>query len=268
MWTAIAAGCHRVHRTLDANDPAALDVVAAIARACAVSGTALLVEAGSADRDADRATAAAVAAIRVAEGAGLADLQVAVDPGTTPSPYACGRLLAARLADAGLDVPIVAIDRPKDRGADPVLGPASCLGGLLCDGIGDAVQVVADTPDASRRLAFGLLQAARIRITRTEYISCPSCGRTLFDLEETTARIKARTAHLKGLKIGIMGCVVNGPGEMADADFGYVGWGEGRIALFVGKTMVDRDVPESEADERLVRLIREHGAWVDPPAGD
>jgi (E)-4-hydroxy-3-methylbut-2-enyl-diphosphate synthase len=119
--------------------------------------------------------------------------------------------------------------------------------------------------DESRRLGFGVLQAARVRITRTEFISCPSCGRTLFDLEETTARIKARTAHLKGVKIAVMGCIVNGPGEMADADFGYVGWGEGKIALFVGKELISKDIPTAEADERLVGLIKEHGRWIDPP---
>ena len=105
-----------------------------------------------------------------------------------------------------------------------------------------------------------------MRITKTEFISCPSCGRTLFDLETTTARIKAKTAHLKGVKIAVMGCVVNGPGEMADADFGYVGWGEDKIALFVGKEMVERDVPVDEADARLVELIKRHGRWVDPVA--
>ena len=259
---ALAAGCHRVHWTLDAGDGDAID---AIARACLAHGTALLIEAGAADRDADRATAAAVEAVRVAASAGLSDLMTAVDPRTAPSPYACGRLLTARLTEAGLDVPIVAIDRPAERQADPLLGPSSCLGGLLCDGTGDAVQIARESPDASRRLAFGLLQAARVRITRTEYISCPSCGRTLFDLERTTARIKARTAHLKGLKIGVMGCIVNGPGEMADADFGYVGWGEDKIALFVGKEMVEKDIPTDEADQRLIDLIKTHGRWVDPP---
>ena len=102
-------------------------------------------------------------------------------------------------------------------------------------------------------------------MTRTEFISGPSCGRTLFDLETTTARVKARTAHLKGLKIAVMGCIVNGPGEMADADFGYVGWGDEKIALFVGKELVAKDIPTSQAEERLVDLIRQHGKWVDPP---
>ena len=116
----------------------------------------------------------------------------------------------------------------------------------------------------ARRLGFNILQAARVRMTKTEFISCPSCGRTLFDLETTTAEIKSRTAHLKGLKIAVMGCVVNGPGEMADADFGYVGWGDDKIALFVGKTMVAKDIPTRDAADRLVELIRQNGRWVDP----
>jgi (E)-4-hydroxy-3-methylbut-2-enyl-diphosphate synthase len=138
------------------------------------------------------------------------------------------------------------------------------LGGLLCDGIGDALSMQTRGSAAGAvDLAYRVLQGARQRTTRTEYISCPSCGRTLFDLEETTARIKARTDHLSGVKIAIMGCIVNGPGEMADADFGYVGSGVGQVTLYVGKEIVARAVPEAEATDRLVDLIREHGQWVD-----
>jgi (E)-4-hydroxy-3-methylbut-2-enyl-diphosphate synthase len=146
------------------------------------------------------------------------------------------------------------------------LGPASALGGLLCQGLGDAIQVDTGAASDARRIAFNILQAARVRITKTEFISCPSCGRTLFDLETTTAAIKARTAHLKGLKIAVMGCVVNGPGEMADADFGYVGWGDEKIALFVGRTMVEKDIPSELAAERLVELIKREGKWIEPPS--
>ena len=139
------------------------------------------------------------------------------------------------------------------------------LGAPLCDGIGDAVSLRGFTdPSVALDLAYRVLQGARLRTTRTEYISCPSCGRTLFDLEETTARIKSRTEHLKGVKIAVMGCIVNGPGEMADADFGYVGSGPGRVNLYVEKDVIARNVPEDAAPDRLVELIRERGRWVDP----
>ena len=110
---------------------------------------------------------------------------------------------------------------------------------------------------------FGILQATRTRISKTEYISCPGCGRTLFDLQSTIARVKAATSHLKGLKIGIMGCIVNGPGEMADADYGYVGAGRGKISLYKKKECIEKNIPEEEAVERLVQLIKESGDWTD-----
>jgi len=113
------------------------------------------------------------------------------------------------------------------------------------------------------RTAFGILQATRTRISKTEYISCPSCGRTLFDLQETTAKIRARTSHLKGVKIGIMGCIVNGPGEMADADYGYVGTGAGVITLYKEKEVVKRNVPAAKAVDELIELIKQGGDWVE-----
>jgi (E)-4-hydroxy-3-methylbut-2-enyl-diphosphate synthase len=147
-----------------------------------------------------------------------------------------------------------------------LLRTSTVLGSLLCDGIGDSVGLVAPMADEDRsRLLFGVLQAAGVRITKTEFVSCPSCGRTLFDLQSTTERIASRTSHLKGVKIAIMGCVVNGPGEMADADFGYVGGSPGHVNLYVGKDVVEKAVPEAEADERLVELIRSRGKWVDAP---
>ncbi|MBL7686377.1 MAG: flavodoxin-dependent (E)-4-hydroxy-3-methylbut-2-enyl-diphosphate synthase, partial [Deltaproteobacteria bacterium] len=117
----------------------------------------------------------------------------------------------------------------------------------------------------SVHLAYNILQAARQRVTKTEFIACPSCGRTLFDLQTTTARIKKITSHLKGVKIAIMGCIVNGPGEMADADFGYVGGGPNHIHLYVGKECVEKNVPQEIADQKLVELIKSHGRWVDAP---
>ncbi|MBP7372640.1 MAG: (E)-4-hydroxy-3-methylbut-2-enyl-diphosphate synthase [Opitutaceae bacterium] len=138
-------------------------------------------------------------------------------------------------------------------------------GSLLSDGLGDLVSVetVAD-PVSAAKLAYNILQGAGARISKAEFVACPSCGRTLFDLQTTAKRIRAQTGHLKGVKIAIMGCIVNGPGEMADADFGYVGGAPGKINLYVGRQCVQYNIPQDEADARLIALIREHGKWVDP----
>ena len=147
-----------------------------------------------------------------------------------------------------------------------LLPAAQNIGSLLCDGIGDAILVRGETaPGQSLRLAYNILQAAGTRIFKTDYVACPSCGRTLFNLQHTTQKIRAATGHLKGVRIAVMGCIVNGPGEMADADFGYVGGAPGKINLYVGKTAVKFNIPEAEAVERLTDLIREHGKWVDAP---
>ncbi len=143
---------------------------------------------------------------------------------------------------------------------------SSDAGSLLIDGYGDGLWITASQPvRVINSTSFGILQATRTRISKTEYISCPSCGRTLFDLQETTGKIRQRTSHLKGLKIGIMGCIVNGPGEMADADYGYVGTGPGKINLYKEKTVVRKNVPEAEAVDALIDLIRENGDWVEVP---
>jgi (E)-4-hydroxy-3-methylbut-2-enyl-diphosphate synthase len=142
------------------------------------------------------------------------------------------------------------------------------IGSLLCDGIGDAVLVQGEeAPGQSLRLSYNILQAAGTRIFKTDYVACPSCGRTLFNLQTTTQRIRAATGHLKGVRIAVMGCIVNGPGEMADADFGYVGGAPGKINLYVGKTAVKFNIPEDEAVARLIDLIKEHDRWVDAPVG-
>jgi (E)-4-hydroxy-3-methylbut-2-enyl-diphosphate synthase len=139
------------------------------------------------------------------------------------------------------------------------------IGSLLCDGIGDAILIQGEeAPGQALRLSYNILQAAGSRIFKTDYVACPSCGRTLFNLQTTTAKIKAATSHLKGVKIAIMGCIVNGPGEMADADFGYVGGAPGKVNLYVGKTAVKFNIPEGEAVDRLKDLIREHGKWMEP----
>jgi (E)-4-hydroxy-3-methylbut-2-enyl-diphosphate synthase len=145
---------------------------------------------------------------------------------------------------------------------------ATDIGGLLIDGLGDGVFIAARNCGGDKMVnetAFNILQATRTRISKTEYISCPSCGRTLFDLQETTSKIRSRTFHLKGIKIGIMGCIVNGPGEMADADYGYVGSGPGRITLYRGKEVVKRNVPTAKAVDELIELIREDGNWIEIP---
>lgn len=157
---------------------------------------------------------------------------------------------------------------------------ATDCGALLTDGMGDGIWLTVASDDADKdanlrtkispafinSTSFGILQATRARISKTDYISCPSCGRTLFDLQDTTARIRARTAHLKGLKIGIMGCIVNGPGEMADADYGYVGVGVGKITLYKGKEVVERNIDEEQAVDALINLIKQHGDWKEEKA--
>ena len=169
-----------------------------------------------------------------------------------------------RLWRAGIDVPVVLHREYDEKETEWLQLKASAdLGALLLDGFGDGVMLHDERIPASvlDNTMFGILQAAKVRISKTEYISCPSCGRTLYDLQTTIARIKEATSHLKGLKIGIMGCIVNGPGEMADADYGYVGAGVNRISLYKGKTCVLKNIPEEEAVERLVQLIKDNGDW-------
>ena len=182
------------------------------------------------------------------------------------------RILAATLDNRGLKLPILIHDRVNSKRAHQVqqsalIAASTHIGALLCDGIGDAVEVTGeDDLLKSVKLAYNILQAAGARTFKTDYVACPSCGRTLFDLQMVTARIKSRTAHLKGVKIAVMGCIVNGPGEMADADFGYVGTAPGKISLWVGKTQVKQHIPEEQAVDELIALIKEHGKWIDPPA--
>ena len=195
---------------------------------------------------------------------------VTVKDGVKLPAIAAFRLLAAKLKRLGRNNPILLKDciafepvplEPKIA----LLRASVVIGSLLADGIGDAILVRGESGGGqSLRLAYNILQAAGCRSFKTDYVACPSCGRTLFNLQTVTARIKARTEHLKGVKIAIMGCIVNGPGEMADADFGYVGGAPGKINLYVGKTPIKFNIPEAEAVERLVDLIREHGKWVEP----
>ena len=179
------------------------------------------------------------------------------------------RRIFIELMNKGIDNPVVIRRTYQDVSEEQLpLFSGTDFGALLLDGMGDGIWFSAPQMPQKliNRTAFGILQATRTRISKTEYISCPSCGRTLFDLQETTAKIRSRTDHLKGVKIGIMGCIVNGPGEMADADYGYVGTGPGKITLYKEKTVVQRNIPESEAVEALIGLIKEYGDWVDAPA--
>jgi len=192
---------------------------------------------------------------------------VTVPDGVDLPVIAAFRLLAAKLAARH---PILLKDtftpsaNPDADFLDTLLTASTHLGALLCDGIGDAILVQGEHgPGQAMRLSYNILQAAGTRVFKTDYVACPSCGRTLFNLQTTTAKIKAATAHLKGVKIAIMGCIVNGPGEMADADFGYVGGAPGKVNLYVGKQAVKFNIPEGEAVERLQDLIREHGKWVE-----
>jgi (E)-4-hydroxy-3-methylbut-2-enyl-diphosphate synthase len=177
------------------------------------------------------------------------------------------RRFVVRLMEENIDLPVVIKRGYQLKDLETFqLYSATDMGALLVDGLGDGIWLEGGDAIQKREVistAFGILQASRTRISKTEYISCPSCGRTLFDLQETTAKIRKVTSHLKGVKIGIMGCIVNGPGEMADADYGYVGTGAGKITLYKEKEVVKRNVPESEAVNELIELIKKHGDWVE-----
>uniref|UniRef100_B3EL53 4-hydroxy-3-methylbut-2-en-1-yl diphosphate synthase (flavodoxin) n=1 Tax=Chlorobium phaeobacteroides (strain BS1) TaxID=331678 RepID=B3EL53_CHLPB len=183
----------------------------------------------------------------------------------SPVPVYAYRYLVRGFNEQGLDYPLVIRYHALNKGRlETLIDCATQTGTLFCDGIGDMLALETDLAESEEiSLAFNVLQAARVRMSKTEFISCPGCGRTYFDLEKTTAVIKARMSHLKGLKIGIMGCIVNGPGEMADADFGYVGSGKSGVSLYVGKECVASNIPEKDAVDRLVDLIRSHGRWVE-----
>jgi (E)-4-hydroxy-3-methylbut-2-enyl-diphosphate synthase len=199
----------------------------------------------------------------------LADDRTCVLVISTDNTHAMAELRRAsvELVNRNITCPIVFRRRFDQDSLDEVmLFSATDLGGLINEGFGDGIWLDAPSLDDEtiNRILFGILQGTRTRISKTEYISCPSCGRTLFDLQETTGLIRGRTSHLKGVKIGIMGCIVNGPGEMADADYGYVGSGPGKITLYRGQEVVKPNIPADGALDELINLIRTDGAWVDP----
>ncbi len=181
------------------------------------------------------------------------------------------RALAEALRVAGVRAPLWirstadSAIRRENTFLSKLLEASILAGALLCDGVGDLLSIETEAdPARATKLTYNVLQGAGARISKTEFVACPSCGRTLFDLQTTTQRIREKTGHLKGVKIAIMGCIVNGPGEMADADFGYVGGAPGKINLYVGKTCVQYNIPQIEADDRLIALIKEHGKWAEP----
>ena len=174
------------------------------------------------------------------------------------------RLLVECMAQENLHYPLHLGVTEAGEGEDGRIKSAVGIGSLLMDGIGDTIRVsLTEAPEAEIPVALNILQACRLRTSKPEYISCPSCGRTLFDLQTTAAKIRERTSHLKGLKIGIMGCIVNGPGEMADADYGYVGAAPGRITLYKQREIIKRNIPEEQAVEELINLIKANGDWKD-----
>ena len=180
----------------------------------------------------------------------------------------CQQALIHALVDAGIDCPVVMRNTYNDTDTEWLQVKAGAdLGAVLLNGMGDGVWLEApacDNQDQVVGYSFAILQAARLRTTKTEFISCPSCGRTMFDLQTTVHRVQQATSHLTHLKIGVMGCVVNGPGEMADADYGYVGAAVGKISLYKGKQCIEKNIPEADAIPRLIALIKENGDWIEP----
>ena len=194
--------------------------------------------------------------LRICQREKFDDVVVSIKASNTVVMVHSVRLLVKAMDAEDMHYPLHLGVTEAGEGEDGRIKSAVGIGALLADGIGDTIRVsLSEEPEAEIPVAYAILQAARLRITKTEYISCPGCGRTLYNLQETIARVKAATSHLVGLKIAIMGCIVNGPGEMADADYGYVGAGPGRISLYKGKECVEKNIPEEEAVEKLLKLI-------------
>jgi (E)-4-hydroxy-3-methylbut-2-enyl-diphosphate synthase len=175
------------------------------------------------------------------------------------------RLLVKTMKAEGMDFPVHLGVTEAGAGEDGRLRSAIGIGSLLADGIGDTIRVsITEDPEHEIPVAYGILQACGVRITRTEIISCPSCARTLFNIQDAVEKVKTATIHLSGLKIAVMGCIVNGPGEMADADYGYVGGAKGKVMLYKGQRLVRKNISEDEAVTELIKLIKDNGDWVDP----
>lgn len=207
---------------------------------------------------------AALEFTRILEGLGFFNTVLAMKASNVRIMIRANKLLVERMTEMGMDYPIHLGVTEAGEGEDGRIKSAIGIGSLLADGIGDTIRVsITEDPEHEIPVAYNILQAAGARITKTEYISCPSCARTLFNIQETLQTIKQKTGHLKGLKIAVMGCIVNGPGEMADADYGYVGAGKGKVMLYKGQELVKKNIIEDNAVDELISLIKENGDWID-----
>jgi (E)-4-hydroxy-3-methylbut-2-enyl-diphosphate synthase len=199
---------------------------------------------------------------RICKGFGFHELVLGMKASNVRMMIAANRLLVERMKEEGMNYPIHLGVTEAGSGEDGRIKSAIGIGSLLADGIGDTIRVsITEDPEYEIPVAYAILQATGVRITKTEFISCPSCARTLFNIQEVLEKVKARTGHLKGLKIAVMGCIVNGPGEMADADYGYVGAGKGKVMLYKGQELMKKNVDETVALEELIGLIKENGDW-------
>ena len=202
---------------------------------------------------------------RVCEGLSFHNLVFSMKASNTRVMIAANRLLAERMKQEGMNYPLHLGVTEAGAGEDGRIKSAIGIGSLLADGIGDTIRVsLTEEPEFEIPVAYNILQAAGVRITKTEFISCPSCGRTQFNIQSALEKVQAGTSHLKGLKIAVMGCIVNGPGEMADAHYGYVGAGKGKIHLYKGQSVVEKNISEGLAVEALISLIKASGDWFDP----
>lgn len=207
-------------------------------------------------------TESALEYARICRDHGFGNLVLSLKASNTRVMIAANRLLVKRMQAEGMDYPLHLGVTEAGAGDDGRLKSAVGIGSLLADGIGDTIRVsITEDPEFEIPVAYGILQATGRRITKTEYIACPSCARTLFDIQKTLKEIESRTSHLTGLKIAVMGCIVNGPGEMADADYGYVGSGKGKVSLYKGKEVIRKGIDESRAVDELIAVLKENGDW-------